>query len=488
MISTLYFVITIIILCYLWIKKRYRYWKDQGFLQEDATFPMGSFKNVGTKETEFEAFDSCYKKFKGKVQAVGIYSFLSPAILLIDLELIKNIYVKEFSSFQSRGMYYNEEVDPLSANLLTLDGQKWKERRVKLTQMFTSGKMKMMFEIIDSIGDKLVTVLENKLTESCNQDMRNWAQRFTADNIGNTSFGLECKCLEDENSKFMKYGRKMFDLSIFEVMRFMFSMSFPNISKKLGLRFFSKEVADFFYETFIQTFEYREKNNVQRNDFVSMLLELKDQFTKVQLAAESTLVFGGGYETSSTLMTFILYELALNPDIQQKLRDEIESRIEENDGKLTYEMLNELKFLDMVTNETLRKYPPIASGIRLCNKDYEIPGTNLTISSGIPVQINTYSLHHDPDYFPNPNTFDPERFNEENFKNIKPYTYAPFGYGPRICIGMRFGLMQSKIGIAKLVANFSFSPCEKTMIPMKYSTTNPFMAPQNGMWLKVERI
>jgi cytochrome P450 len=77
---------------------------------------------------------------------------------------------------------------------LTLDGQEWKDRRVKLTPMFTSGKMKMMFEIIDSIGDKLVSVLGKEVTNSSDQEMRNWAQRFTGDNIGNVAFGLECSC------------------------------------------------------------------------------------------------------------------------------------------------------------------------------------------------------------------------------------------------------------------------------------------------------
>jgi cytochrome P450 family 6 len=77
---------------------------------------------------------------------------------------------------------------------LTLDGQEWKDRRVKLTPMFTSGKMKMMFEIIDSIGDKLVNVLGKEVTKSSDQEMRNWSQRFTGDNIGNVAFGLECSC------------------------------------------------------------------------------------------------------------------------------------------------------------------------------------------------------------------------------------------------------------------------------------------------------
>lgn len=81
-----------------------------------------------------------------------------------------------------------------SSSVLTLDGQEWKDRRIKLTPMFTSGKLKMMFEIVDTISDKLVSTLENTIDESSVQEMRNWSQRFTADTIGNVAFGIECNC------------------------------------------------------------------------------------------------------------------------------------------------------------------------------------------------------------------------------------------------------------------------------------------------------
>lgn len=95
-------------IAYLWVKKRFRYWKDRGFLQGDPSFPLGTFSGVGFKMTLAENLDIYYKKFKGKVPAVGLYSFLSPIILPIDPELIKNIFVRDFQSFHDRGMYYNK--------------------------------------------------------------------------------------------------------------------------------------------------------------------------------------------------------------------------------------------------------------------------------------------------------------------------------------------------------------------------------------------
>ena len=113
-----------------------------------------------------------------------------------------------------------------------------------------------------------------------------------------------------------------------------------------------------------------------------------------------------------------------------------------------------MKYLQQVVDETLRMYPPKPNVPRMCIKDYKVPGTDLVIEKGTSLLISLYGLHNDPEYFPNPEKFDPERFSEENKPKIKPYTYIPFGDGPRICIGMRFGLQQVKIGLASILKNF----------------------------------
>lgn len=232
----------------------------------------------------------------------------------------------------------------------------------------------------------------------------------------------------------MKYGRRLLDLKPIEIMKFMFALNLPKIAKFLKFRSNPKEAGDFFLNTFLQTFEYRQANNIKRNDFVQLLLGLKDMYTPLELASEAFLVFAAGYETSSTLMTFTLYELALNPDIQDRLREEITTGISENDGKLTYEMLFGFKYLEMVINESLRKYPPIPLLFRKCVKDYKIQGTSLVIPKNTTVIINVYSLHHDEEHFPEPSKFNPERFSDENIKKIKPFTYLPFGEGQRNCM------------------------------------------------------
>lgn len=187
-------------------------------------------------------------------------------------------------------------------------------------------------------------------------------------------------------------------------------------------------------------------------------------------------------------MTFALYELARNKDIQDRLRNEILNAVKENNGKLTYDIIFDLKYLDMVINETLRKYPPAFIIFRRSKEDFKIPDSNLIIPKNTDININIFSLQNDPEYFPDPHKFNPERFSSENLPKITPFTFIPFGQGQRSCVGRRFGVMQSKIGIAKLIANFEFDVCDKTSIPLEFTKPTFFLAPSNLMWLNVKNI
>lgn len=121
-------------------------------------------------------------------------------------------------------------------------------------------------------------------------------------------------------------------------------------------------------------------------------------------------------------------------------------------------------------------------------KDYPIPGTKLTIPKGASVELPVYSLQHDPEHYPEPEKFDPERFSAENVKARNPFTFLPFGEGPHNCIGIRFGLMQSKIAVLKIIQNFELSPSDKTPIPMKFIASSPVLSPVGGMHLNLKKI
>jgi cytochrome P450 family 6 len=181
------------------------------------------------------------------------------------------------------------------------------------------------------------------------------------------------------------------------------------------------------------------------------------EFSDDDLVAQATVFFLAGFETSSTVLSFTLMELAANPDVQRKAQLEIDEALGQNDGEITYESLRNMKYLDWVLQgkqqniffeiasthicnfiEAMRKYPPVAIHNRECTKTYKVPGTNVTIEKGFMVMIPNHALQNDSKYFPNPERFDPERFSDDDALHKYQYIYSPFGEGPRQCIGKNY--------------------------------------------------
>ncbi|KAG4073635.1 hypothetical protein HA402_000859 [Bradysia odoriphaga] len=427
MILLLILVIVLILVIRFWYKDHYRYWTKRGFVSDVACFPLDTLTGTGTSKTNAELFDELYYRFKGH-PAAGLFFVFKPAIAIYDPELIQAVLVKDFAYFHDRSIYYNEADDPLSAHLAAIDGQKWKERRSKLTHAFTTSKMKMMFDIIENIGDRFTSAIKKDLQSTNDVQISEWSARFTTDVIGNIAFGVDYNCIENPETEIRKHGKNFFRIDTpVRAMKMLFTNSFPNLSRRMGLMMNPKDSADFFLKVFNETIKYREKSKVDRNDFIKIVLQIKESssLTFNEMAAESFVFFFGGFHTTASVLNFILYELALHHEIQTKLRQEIDEVL--NKGKLLYESTTEMKYLDSVVNEGLRKYPPLHLFIRRCVKDYKIPNTNLIIPRGTQCTIPVYSIHHDNEYYPQPDVFDPERFNSQNAAKIKPFTFLPFG-------------------------------------------------------------
>lgn len=146
------------------------------------------------------------------------------------------------------------------------------------------------------------------------------------------------------------------------------------------------------------------------------------------------------------------------------------------------------KYKQILLSESLRKYPAAILLLRTANCDYQVPNSDKVIEKGTRVFIPLYSIHHDPDIYPNPEMFDPGRFAPEEVKKRHPMAFLAFGSGPRNCIGARFGRLQSRIGLASLLRKFRFKTCSKTPAVLEYSLTSTTLAPVGGMWLSVETI
>ncbi|KAJ3659264.1 hypothetical protein Zmor_010963 [Zophobas morio] len=503
---------TTIVIIIAWCKWQLSYWERMGVPTLTPTFPFGNTQDFILGRKSFgEQTRDLYRalKDKGYRKHAGIYLGLKPFYYVIDPDLIKQILQKDFQHFVNHGNYLNEKDDPLTGNLFSLEDTKWRNMRVKLTPTFTSGKMKMMFQTLADCTVGLKEIMDASATNRTSVNIKEILGRFTTDIIGSAAFGLECNSLKDPNAPFRKYGRRVFEINKIDRLKFMLQFMVPhNILRALKFRITKADVEKFFMKAVKDTVDYREKNNIYRKDFMHLLLQLKNRgavaddgkitddhgntaqaaLTMNELSAQAFVFFLAGFETSSTTMTFALYELARNSDVQEKLRQEINTVLEKHNNELTYEGIMEMTYMDKVLNETLRKHPPVPFLPRKCTKDYTVPHTSIVIEKGTSVTIPVLGLHMDPEYYPAPERFDPERFSEEN-KNSRPaFTWIPFGEGPRVCIGLRFGLLQSKVGLTTLLRNYNIKLSSKTTLPLQLDKNTLIRTVFGGMWIDVEKI
>ncbi|XP_031629400.1 cytochrome P450 6a9-like [Contarinia nasturtii] len=490
--------ISILTLLYAYFKYSFGYWKSKNVPYDEPSIPFGNIKNLGKTIHLTQFAKNAYDKYKPTgAKICGLYVFARPMALILDLDLVKSILIKDFSNFYEKGFYYNEEDDPLSAHLFSLDGTKWKTLRAKLSPTFTSGKMKFMFQTVVEVGERFRDCLFDVVEQNDELEIKDLLARFSTDVIGTCAFGIECNSLKDPNAEFRRYGRIAFGEPRNSFLKSALVGGFQKLAKKLKVKVIRDDVSEFFMNVVRETVEFREKNNVNRNDFMDILIKLKNQETtdkdKVitlnEVAAQAFVFYLAGFETSSSTLTFCLYELAINTEIQNKTRKAVQEAFERHNGKCTYEMMMDMPYVDQVLQETLRKYPSIGNlNRKVVHHDYRIPGTQTVLEKGTPILIPAYAIQRDAEYYPNPEKFDPERFNSEAAKERNPMCWLPFGDGPRNCIGLRFGMMQARIGLLTLLNNFEFSLSSKTPNPLQFEAKQFILAPVGGVYLKLKPI
>ncbi|XP_043286854.1 cytochrome P450 6k1-like [Venturia canescens] len=481
----------------------YNYWKKRGVVYVESAAPAGIFWPVVMGKTCIgELYADLYTQQKNN-RYFGTYAFYKPSLVVSDPDLIRQVLTKNFNHFHDRGLYCNEKVDPLSGHLFLLGGTKWRNLRVKLTPTFTSGKMKQMFTTVVETGEKLSDYLKPLAAKREVVEVKDVYARFGTDVIMSIAFGVNSNSLKTPNSEIRFWGQKVFEPQPFWNTISLFA---PKVMDFFSIPFTDRGVIKFFLKTFTETIEYREANNVVRPDFMNLIMQLMnrgyvdpdadddasntversyEKITTTEGVAQAYVFFLAGFETTSTTITYCLYELAINQDIQDKVMKDIDIALEKFGG-ITYESILSMTYLHKAVSETMRKYPPVPMLNRVCTKDIDLPTTSLHISKGVDVVIPVLGLHRDPEIYPDPNKFDPERFNEENIASRHPYTYLPFGEGPRICIGMRFGYAQTKVGLICTLSKYRVRLAPNTPVPLEFDPGVPVLTARGGIELIIE--
>jgi cytochrome P450 len=203
--------------------------------------------------------------------------------------------------------------------------------------------------------------------------------------------------------------------------------------------------------------ELRQRTGGDHGDLLSMLLLARDEngagLTDDQVMDHALTLYMAGHETSAMALTWVFLELARHPEIAAKVQQEVDAVLKGR--KPTLGDLINLPFTLQVIKETLRLYPVSYTGGRTPTGDVEIAG--YPFKGGEPVLFSAYTLHRNPELYPDPERFDPERFRPENEKKLPRGAYLPFSAGPHVCIGAQFAMMEMHLIVAHLAQHVTLS-------------------------------
>ncbi|XP_054157201.1 uncharacterized protein LOC128955552 [Oppia nitens] len=486
-------IIIILVVSYLYLTSNFKFWTSRGVSGPKPIPIFGTFYKYITKSRQ----QVCIENVKQYGKIYGDYLGKSPILTIADPKLIKDIMIKDFNIFVDRDKVITD--DKLhDRSLFNLKGNEWKNMRSIITPTFSSGKIRsmnnMMTDCIHRLDQYIETKLKNKDIDEI--ELKKLMSSLTMDVIASCAFGTKVDTYGQQSCDFLINAQKVvkFDL------RFLFSIFLLNISPKLfkliGLQLINPNVATFFKKAIRSIVSRRKTETIKSKDYLQLILNAQNKtldtsydndiggdnseeiygstgdkhaptdkidITDDDVLATSFLFFFAGYETTGSLMTLLLYNLTVNDDCQQKLYEEIK----QFDGNYTYESISKMVYLEACIAETLRLYNPLVTVDRISTKDYSLGDTGITIPKGTVVSANIQYIHHNPEYYPEPDRWNPERFMPYNRDKLVPYTYMPFGLGPRNCVGMRFALMEAKTATAYLVNKYQFVRTDNTPDKLK---------------------
>ncbi|XP_063367039.1 cytochrome P450 6B5-like isoform X3 [Cydia amplana] len=478
---------------YYHFTKYNNYWNERNVVGPKPAFFFGNIKDAMLRRKPFgHVFKDIYDMYPEE-KVVGMFVMRSPELLVRDLDVIKNILIKDFDIFMSRGFEFKKT--GFGANLFHANADTWRLLRSRLSPLFTPGKLKNMTYLLSECGDKFVEYVARVTQFNPEQQVQGMTQKFAQAAITACAFGLDIDTFNQEHETFRRVHSKMFIMSLSRDLELMY----PGIIVKIGGSLISPEVITFFIDLVKTVTAQRNGRPTNRNDFMDLILKMREdklisgpirknsdtetslELTDEVIAAQAFSFYSGGYETSAAAMDFLLYQLARNPEIQDKVLVEIKEVLKKHDGEMTLQAVLDLSYMGQVFDETLRMYPIVSDLKRKSNRAYTIPGTNVTIEKNQLIKISTLGIHYDEKIYPNPEKFDPERFSPENVAARHSCAYLPFGLGPRNCIGLRFAQVQSRMCLAKLFSQFRVEPSKNTPHQFQYEPRRVILYPIGGI-------
>ncbi|EGI68345.1 Cytochrome P450 9e2, partial [Acromyrmex echinatior] len=455
-ISVLSIVISVLVTYYLF--RKFNFFKRHGIIHIPSIPILSVMVPIIFRRMSFANFTRKIYNLNRDAKYIGFYATMKPVIMLRDPEVIKDIIVKNFDSFTNNSVFVDTNDYVLSQNLFGLQNTKWRHVKKLLSPFFTSSKMKTMFSLMSKHAADFAELMSTLPADKSDVNMKDIFGRYTNDVIALCIYGMKIDSIRDPKNKFYVCGKDITRVSVILIIK---------IKNKIVIR--------------------DDAEHISYLNMIQLMLDNRDKEGQIQvdvddIVAQAYAFYFAGSETSSSVMSFITYQIVANPSVQVKLRQEIDELLNESDGDATYEAVNKLKYLDAVIKEALRlfsqsviKLPPALPGEK-----------SFTINKGMIIWIPLYAIHHDEKYYDNPEEFRPERFlNNDQDNNCRPSFYFPFGLGSRMCIGRRFSLLMIKVVLFHLLARCELKQCAKTS-SIKFSEKNLLMMPKDDFWLNIQ--
>ncbi|GFN87547.1 cytochrome p450 3a11 [Plakobranchus ocellatus] len=382
--TLVFFTIALLAVYVIYMSSEHAVFEKMGIPGPSPALVVGNFfQEIKLGHVKFQ--QDVYNKYN-KSKVYGVYSCKAPILFIRDLDMIRDITVKHFGNFVNRRLLQMN--NPLDHMLTMIKDDHWKNVRTTVSPTFSTVKLRRMFQHISSSATTLVEHLRDKQANGEAVELKHVVSCFTMDVIAGTGFGVVI------NS---------------------FKVSSNGSSKR---------------HDFLQLLLEAEKEDGTDNDNMSSdeARELKTAaerkpLTHADIQGQAILFLLAGYDTVSTVFSFTLFLLAQYPECCSRLQAEIDDIL--GNQVPTYDNIQDMPYMDMCLNETMRLYPPGWMLDRVCNDDINIGGVH--IPKGMVVAFPVFSIHRDPAIWRDPMVFDPSRFSPEKKSERHPYAHLPFG-------------------------------------------------------------
>ncbi|XP_030387575.1 probable cytochrome P450 28d1 [Scaptodrosophila lebanonensis] len=483
-------------LIYVFLIWNFNYWQKRGIKTAKSSPFVGSFPSIFTqKRNVVYDIDDIYRKYKNTDNIVGVMNTRVPQLMVLTPEYAHQVFVTEFRSFHDNefGRFTNEKTDKiLSNNPFILTGEQWKERRAEITPGLSANRINAVYPVTKSVCHKFVEYInrQRQMASTDGVDAKQLCLSYTTEVVSDCVLGISAQSFTEKPMPLVGMIKRVFEQSFGFILFQTMANFWPPISKFFSVPLFSKEVEEFFFDLMDKCISLRRQSGPRdRLDFLNYILQLQDkkELNVLEVTSHTITFLTDGFETTALVIAHTLLLLGRNPEAQQKLFEEVGT------SPLDFEQLSELPFLDACIHETLRIFSPLLVARKLVTEPFDFvnkDGVSVRVLPGDVVIVPVHSLHHDPDFYEQPEEFMPERFLEAN-GGVRKYRdqglYFGFGSGPRVCLGMRFALTQTKAALVEVVRHFNIKVNPRTRKDNRLDDTFFMATLKGGIWLDFEQ-